>query len=237
MKGVRIGEKHSFEDWGLTLASPPPHTFPEAKKYLTDIPGGDGQIDFTEMVCGRAVYDRRSFSISFGAVKPRREWLPFMQQFAYEYHGRERKIIYDDEPDFYYIGRLAVDTDFERVATLGKFSVKVDAEPFRYSVVSSAEPWLWKPFNFRTGVITQACEIKITADNNEIVVPRGSVSVCPEIIVEDVVTQMYVTHEGKTYSLAAGRNRIPQIRVGEKEVTLTFTGEGTVTLDYRRRVL
>lgn len=237
MNGVLIGEKHSFKDWGLTLASPPPHTFPEAKKYLTDIPGSDGQIDFTEAVCGRAVYGRREFSISFGAVKPRGEWLPFMQQFAYEYHGRVQRIIYDEAPDYYYTGRLAVDTDFERVATLGKFTVKVDAEPFRYSVVSSAEPWLWKPFNFRTGVVTQAYGVKITADNNSIVIPRGSISVCPEIIVENVVRQMEVTYEGKTYSLAAGRNRIPQIRVGEQEVTLIFTGEGTVTLDYRRRVL
>lgn len=44
---------------------------------------------------------------------------------------------------------------------------------------------------------------------------------------------MEVDFQGKTYKLITGDNEIPDIEIGEGEYTLTFRGNGTVSIDYR----
>jgi hypothetical protein len=44
---------------------------------------------------------------------------------------------------------------------------------------------------------------------------------------------MSVSCRGQTYSLSAGDNRNVNILIGRAEETLTFTGSGTVSVNYR----
>lgn len=44
---------------------------------------------------------------------------------------------------------------------------------------------------------------------------------------------MQVTYNGKTYSLSAGKSKVFDIWLGEGDNYLTFTGNGTVSVDYR----
>ena len=52
---------------------------------------------------------------------------------------------------------------------------------------------------------------------------------CPMITVSKDMT---VTFEGNTYNLKTGTNKIYEILISEGENTLTFTGTGTVSIDY-----
>ena len=51
MKGVKIGEKHTFKDWNLILLSVD-IDFPNPKTETVDIPGTDGELDFSEVLTG-----------------------------------------------------------------------------------------------------------------------------------------------------------------------------------------
>ena len=45
--GIKFGEYHSYEEWGLKLISIT-IGLPEPKTVLIDIPGGDGVLDLSE---------------------------------------------------------------------------------------------------------------------------------------------------------------------------------------------
>ena len=56
--GIKFGEYHSYEEWGLMLISIT-IGLPEPKTVLIDIPGGDGVLDLSESLTGRMQYGTR----------------------------------------------------------------------------------------------------------------------------------------------------------------------------------
>ena len=69
-----------------------------------------------------------------------------------EVHGKKVKMILDDEPEHYYRVRLELDGE-KTNPVYGQIVLSGTAEPFKYDLQSSGEPWKWDTFNFRTGVI------------------------------------------------------------------------------------
>lgn len=234
--GVTFADRiHTWRDWGLKLVSvyiP----MPEPKTQLVDIPGGDGKIDLTEINGRPAYHDREGIELTFDLMdESYREWLLRYSEFAREIHGRKVKMVLDDEPDHYYMARLNLDSQktnpvFSEVVLSGT------AEPFKYDLLSTGEPWLWDPFNFRTGVIRTIEEQAITANNKTITI-RGAGIDNPPVFIVTQASNLKLTHEGRTYILKTGRNRFPAVRVGEQDVTLTFSGSGRLTVEYRGRYL
>lgn len=234
--GVTFADRiHTWRDWGLKLVSvyiP----MPEPKTQLVDIPGGDGKIDLTEISGRPAYHDREGIELTFDLMdESYREWLLRYSEFAREIHGRKVKMVLDDEPDHYYMARLNLDSQktnpvFSEVVLSGT------AEPFKYDLLSTGEPWLWDPFNFRTGVIRTIEEQAITANNKTITI-RGAGIDNPPVFIVTQASNLKLTHEGRTYILKTGRNRFPAVRVGEQDVTLTFSGSGRLTVEYRGRYL
>lgn len=234
--GVTFADRiHTWRDWGLKLVSvyiP----MPEPKTQLVDIPGGDGKIDLTEISGRPAYHDREGIELTFDLMdESYREWLLRYSEFAREIHGKKIKMVLDDEPDHYYMVRLNLDSQktnpvFSEVVLSGT------AEPFKYDLLSTGEPWLWDPFNFRTGVIRTIEEQAITANNKTITI-RGAGIDNPPVFIVTQASNLKLTHEGRTYILKTGRNRFPAVRVGEKDVTLTFSGSGRLTVEYRGRYL
>ena len=51
MRGVKIGEKHTYVDWNLILTSTN-IGFPDPKTETIDIPGADGELNFSENLTG-----------------------------------------------------------------------------------------------------------------------------------------------------------------------------------------
>ena len=144
-------------------------------------------------------------------------------------------MVLDDEPDHYYMVRLSLDSQktnpvFSEVVLSGT------AEPFKYDLLSSGEPWRWDPFSFRTGVIRTIEEQVISSANRTITILGAGIDNPPVFIVTQA-SNLKLTHEGRTYILKVGRNRFPAVRVGEQNVTLTFSGTGRLTVEYRGRYL
>lgn len=234
--GITFADKyHTYRDWGLELISlyiP----MPSPKQKIIDIPGGDGSIDLTE-INGRPVYsDRDGIEIIFYLLdKSRSEWFLKYSDFAGCIHGRKVKMVLDDEPDHYYMARLGVDgkrTD----PMFGQIVLSGMAEPFKYDLLSSAEEWLWDSLNFEKGVIRTLIDLTITEDNNTVKILGAGIDNAPVFLVTRS-NGLALEHDGRSYSLKAGKNRFPRVRVGKEDVTLTFSGTGELSIDYRGRYL
>lgn len=234
--GVTFDDRiHTERDWGLKLLSvyiP----MPDPKTQILDIPGGDGSIDLTE-INGRPAYnDRDGVELAFDLMDGSYEnWFLKYSQFAAEVHGRKVKMVLDDDPDHYYMVRLKLDGKKSN-PVYGQITFSGTAEPFKYDLVATNEPWLWDTFNFETGVIREIEEAEITAENNKVTIIGAGIDTPPVFVVSQA-DNLKLTYGGRTYTLKVGRNRFPAVRVGKEDVTLTFSGTGKFEVEYRGRYL
>lgn len=234
--GVTFDDRiHTERDWGLKLISiyiP----MPDPKTQTVDIPGGDGTIDLTE-INGRPVYeDRDGLELVFDLMdKDYSTWFMKYSQFAAEMHGRKVKMVLDDEPEHYYMVRLNIDGK-KTNPVYSEVTFSGSAEPFKYDLLSSGEPWIWDIFNFRTGVIRTLMDVEITSTNKTVTILGAGIDNPPVFVVTEA-NNLKLTHDGRTYTLKVGRNRFPAVRVGKENVTLTFSGTGKMSVEYRGRYL
>ncbi|MCI8797921.1 MAG: hypothetical protein HFG89_13955 [Dorea sp.] len=234
--GVTFDERiHTWRDWGLNLVSiyiP----MPDPKNQIRDIPGGDGNIDLTE-INGRPAYnDREGVELAFDLIdEDYKVWFMKYSEFAKEIHGKKVKMVLDDELDHYYMVRLNLDGQ-KTNPVYGEITLSGTAEPFKYDHVASNEPWKWDSFNFRTGVIRNLRDLVISNTNHTVKILGAGIDNPPVFIVSEA-NNLKLTHEGRTYVLKVGRNRFPAVRVGEEDVTLTFSGMGKLSIEYRGRYL
>ena len=205
---------------------------PEPKTLYQDIPGADGSLDLSTAISGHMVYNRRKITLNFGCGYEIDRWAGIFSEILRLFHGKNGKLIFDDDPDYYYYGRMTI-SKYSRVQTLGTFTITVDAEPYKYELYASDEDWLWDTFSFEHGVIREYKDIEVSGSYT-LQIPGTERWVIPEIIVS---RDMTVDFEGKAYALKAGTNKIYGIVIKDGEQKLTFRGTGTVTVSYRGGVL
>lgn len=234
--GVTFDDRvHTERDWGVKLLSvyiP----MPDPKTQIIDISGGDGSIDLTE-INGRPAYkDRDGLELAFDLMDgDYATWFAKYSQFAAEIHGRKVKMVLDDDPDHYYMVRLMIDGN-KTNPVYSEVTLSGSADPFKYDLIATNEPWLWDTFNFETGVIREIEEVEITAENNTVTIIGAGIDTPPVFVVSQA-DNLQLTYGGRTYTLKVGRNRFPAVRVGKEDVTLTFSGAGKFEVEYRGRYL
>lgn len=230
VKGAEINKKRLWEDWGLHIEDcdigPP-----EVYEVFVDVPGGK-TLDLSE-ANGHVSYKKRTIRMELGGLKEKNVWRTFFSRFMNAYHGKKVKIIFDDDAAFYYEGRAYIKDDAERTARIGRFEMEIIADPYKYEIQDSQEPWKWGPFNLSTGVIRYIGEVEITPDKNQIIIPKGDMLTVPVFEVSEA-DRLKVLYESKAYDLRNGKNRYPQIKVGGiSEIQLDFQGSGLVKVNYR----
>lgn len=230
-----IGDKHTYRDFGLIMTSfyiP----LPETRKSLIEVPYASGNLDFTEAT-GEPTYQDRD-GLKFDFVVHDKSWdqlEAIKTRLSMYLHGRKLRLIPDNDTGYYYMARLQVDSE-KKYKSYGILTLTGSAEPFKYDLLSSDEPWKWDPFNFYTGVIRSYGEIQVTSET-DFTVAAGGMNTVPEFIVTSS-TNLSVTYGGNTYEMPnTGTYRFPAIKIGSDPVTLTFNGIGVVTIRYRGRYL
>lgn len=224
---------HTLNDWELALGNNNYIGDPEMETTYIKVPGRTGLIDASEVVAGQRVYKKRQLSFELGGIRERHDWDSVISAFRNNVNGRVCRLTIDNDPGYYWRGRVYI-KGFDRFRDLGTFTLAVPtADPYKYGLTNSSEPWLWDPFNFETDMITYIGAI--TVDGTETVtIPSGHMLTMPEIVVSNLVGTLTVEFKGTTYNLLAGTNKIPTIMVGgDYDEDLTFTGDATVQIVYR----
>jgi hypothetical protein len=226
MYGVMIGEKHSYNDFGLILSdkviAPPT---PQYNKVT--IPLRDAAIDLTESLTDTIKYNERLITLTFKVVDPILEWASKISAIENYVHGKKLKLIFDDDIGYYYIGRLTVNK-WTSNKTIGTIVIECDAEPFKYDITPSNIDWEWDTFDLENGVINEAGEIVVNGTTVFTLI-CGRKRMFPTFTVS---ADMTVGFEGDTYTLKEGSQKLYDIFLCEGENVLTFTGSGTVAIEY-----
>lgn len=224
---------HTYDTWRLYITNTDCIGNPEQYTNYVTVPGRNGQLDLSDTLTGRPTYIRRQLKIELAGNRPKVSWDLIISYFRNQINGRICKIVFDNDTNHYWRGRVHVD-DFSSALRLGKFTMNVEAEPYKYNVKSSAEPWLWNPFNFNSDMITYHDAYTVSG-TLQVTIPHGDMDTCPDFVVSNLVgTEITMQYNGVTYTLTSGSNVFADILVnGITDTVLTFTGTAKVEIVYR----
>lgn len=226
MTGVRFGGVHSYDDLGLAISSVK-ITPPKPKTYRISVAAADGDIDITEALTGGDVkYERRTITIEFEMLGDDRQIHDKYSQVMNAVHGREfPEIVFDDDGQYYYTGRVSA-TALDSEPLKGIITVQCVVDPYKYDW---GDDWLWDPFSFETGIINETGNLEVKGTLEVTYIGQRKKYV-PTIT---VTSPMTVSFGGRSYNLAAGDNKILEIKFQEGINILTFKGNGMVTIENR----
>lgn len=212
MRGVTFGNKHSYHHWGLMLKSRPVISPPTPKTKYIDVPGANGALDMTQSLTGHVQYENRKITFEFVLMADRDTWSAIYSDLLDYLHGRTLDIIMDEDPMFYYTGRVVVNkwSISHRTPTI---TMTAEVEPFKTARYSDPQ---YK---------------NLTVEESRTVTLHGMRK--PTVPAFTVSADMQLEFGGKTYTLPTCESKIPDIVIREGVNTLVFTGNGTVSIDYR----
>lgn len=224
MLSVKIGGKDFYTEFGCILASKT-ISAPKTQTKQVKVPLRDGTIDLTDALTDEAKFENRKIEIEFLCLTNQTQAVVSrVENFC---HGRKMQVIFDDDAAFYYYGLVSVD----KPKTLRhgvSFTVTVDAEPYKYDILSSAVDWEWDVFDFEEGIINETGALVVNGTRDVSLIIRR-MRVFPEFIVSAPMT---MTYDGVTYNLKAGTQKLYRVFFKEGENNLRFTGNGTVSINY-----
>lgn len=219
--------KHSYTDFGYILKSCTIDA-PEPQLHKVEVVGRNGAVDMTEAIGGTVKYNERNINMEFrymGAIDTRTSRLSDFENFA---HGQLMKFIFDDDEAFYYLGRI--DSVAPTVnGSVQDITVHAIVDPYKYNITTSAEDWLWDPFDFEEGIINETANMEVDGTLTYTLVAQRRWE--NPIIVSD--SAMTVSYDGGTpINIVVGSQVMYDIIITVGEHTFTFVGNGTVTINY-----
>lgn len=215
MKGIMFGNYHSWNDFQLILASKTIGT-PSPKTETIEIPGGDGVLDLTEFF-GQTKFSNRNLSFEFSSVVIPSDFMSLFSMVQNALHGKKLSIILDDDPGWYYNGRISV-SEWKVDRNIGKLTIDCDCEPYKYQISTTA--------------ITKAISGSLTFE-----LPNSKKRVVPEVKVTSASGLTITFGSGKVWTLAAGSYLLPELELVEGNNPVTVAGTGSITFTYRQAKL
>lgn len=215
MLGITFGNYHSHSDLQLILASKIIGT-PSPKTETIDIPGGDGVLDLTEFF-GETKYNNRNLTFEFSAMVPKSEFMNVFSEVQNALHGKKMAVILDDDPEWYYIGRIKV-SEWKADRNIGKLTIECDCDPYKYQIGTT------EIYRYITGT-------------SSFTLPNSRKRVVPEVKVTSDSGLTVTYGNGNVWNLSSGSYLLPELELVEGDNPITVTGTGSITFTYKQGTL
>lgn len=212
MKGITFGELHSYRDLKLLLNKPEIGAPPVKKKEL-EIEGADGSIDYTDFF-GRPTFGNVTHKFTFTSIIPRSEHLTLFTQIKNALHGQKLRIVLDDDPGFYYVGRCHV-SPYTNEKGIASISIECECEPYKYKLNKT--------------VVTQA-----VSGTTVITLTNSRKRAVPEI---KTTAAMTIVFGDGVWTPSAGTFTIPELELVEGDNLVSVTGTGSITFTWQEASL
>ena len=211
MKGVSFLGYHSDKDLKLLLTGKEIGA-PEVKRQTIDIAGSDGELDFTDYF-GEPKYANVQHQFTFESIRPRNEQLSQYTDIKNKIHGKKGRLILDDDPSFFYVGRCTV-SKYTNEKNIGKITVTCDCEPYKYKAHETVV----------THAVNGVEEIHLTNARKRAV---------PLVTITTNTSLNIVFNVDNIWDLSAGSYMLPELELVEGDNIVTVIGTGTITFTWR----
>lgn len=221
-----VTELHTWKDLFL-IPDGRPIVQPPIEKTLTlDVEGMSGEADLSHGLTGYPVFNDREGSWAFYIDTDRwREandfWGP-VGNFAYKditarlnhimRQPFQTKIIFDDDPLFYYVGRIWVSGKPSQQYDHTKLTLQYRLYPYKYLLAEGGDDWLWDSFCFETDLAT----VKM----REVEMKAGSRETFP-LVFTDKPSAVFVTSTGAATSNMQNQNGVDYTLLSQSSMAET----------------
>ena len=205
---------NTWTDWHMVPSSRPVISPPRPKKTIIDIPGSNNRIDLTESLTGDITYENRTGSIEFIVMNEKpMTWYELYNDILNKIHGRRVGFSLEEEPDWYYEGRVEVN-DWKSDPEYSRIVIDYDVDPFKYKKLATTD-------TFRVSSSTTKTYTNLRMPT----MPKFKAA----------ASGMKVTYAGTQYDLPQNVETVIAgiIFAGNSSNQLTFTGNGNITVTYQ----
>lgn len=246
IQSITFGDKNTWDDWKILPTERPVFAPPKPKTTYIDIPGGNGALDLSESLTGYPIFENRTGAFKFRVMNDYVEWYERYTEIMEHLHGKQMNAVLADDPNYFYRGRFTVDS-WNSGDTWSEITIGYTVEPYKWSVTSSTEPWVWDDFNFNDGMMLDEVFSNIAinspsdwSNKNFEGILFGKAPISPIFNVSEDSSGLTVRFINdylgidKTVYLTDGMNSIPDfIFYGQDSYTLMFKGVGTLSMEFR----
>lgn len=211
--GVTFGGFHTWADWGLYLTGPASISLPVPQTNYIEVPGRDGYLDLSTALTGEPVYQTRDFSVPLMSLASPEAWPGLYSSILNAIHGQTLEIVLDEDPDYYYTGRVSV--ELPSYDGTWQFVVSGVLYPYKLKQTDTVV----------TAALTDTDTVLTLTNQRRPVVP---------VITVDAETLL--TWNGGTCTVSPGAHSLTALRLTAGSHTLkarTVSGAGTITITYR----
>ena len=133
MNSMKIGTYQMDTTFGLYL---PEYTIPApaVQTNFVKIIGRDGSVDLSNAL--GLHYDSRTWSLDFKCFDPTVNWHTLSSQVMNAIHGKRLNFEFDDDPNYFWTGRVSVQNYVSNHGT-GTLKVTIVSDPFKYAKLST----------------------------------------------------------------------------------------------------
>ena len=214
MRGVSFHGFHSYRDLYLLMTGKEIGA-PEVKRHTINIEGADGELDYTDYF-GEPKYMNAQHRFTFESIQPRNEQLSQFADIKNKIHGKKGRIILDDDPSFFYVGRCSV-SKYTNEKNIGKITVDCDCEPYKYRLEKTT--------------VSAAVE-----GTQAITLTNSRKRAVPEVAITTEGT-LNIVFGGNIWDLGAGSYTLPELELVAGDSLVTVTGTGTISFTWQEAVL
>lgn len=215
-RNIEIGDKKTFDDWGLILTSQD-IGMPAPKTNYVDIPHGDGAIDLTQALTGEIKYSNRNGSFTFDLLELPENRQVLINEIINHIHGRVFDLILPDEPQYAYTSRLSINS-IKTSMILNKLVVDVVSEPYKHKLQDTVY----------TIIVNATEQTKVVYNERKRVIPK--------ITTDKEITIKFKT---QTFTVNAGTHQLLGVELehGDNELKISGTVGAKVEIRYREGLL
>lgn len=231
MLGITKGNKHSYNDFGVTIKSKKIGN-PKKNKIKESVPFMHGSYDFS-LLYGEQSYSERELKYVFNIISTTKQSLNLkkirLQNWLLE--GGQQKIYDDTIPGYYFLAECT-DTDFSENGNIGELTATFTAYPFKICEKEEGN-LLWDEFNFELDIL-QDNKFEVNGTKNVTLYNVGAKESIPMIICSN---DMDIIKNGTTYKLKAGQSKDYRFSLDIGENKLTINGTGTIEVKFIKELI
>lgn len=240
---ANINGINTYDDWHIIPTSPLRVSMPPVREQYIELIGANGDFDLSESLTGYPLYQNRTGSWEFLVLNSYNGVSNFdpsklYSEIAYMVHGRKSKIVFEDDPEYYYSGRLSLG-DWSSDPNNSTITINYNLDPYKYELQDAATKYE-DVFKFYS----------ISGNNIEIPINFADyvdrMPVHPEIIIRSDGSSTFSTKftneelnivDRVNNELISGINEVPRYTItnfsGSNNCTLKVSGNGEIKVNFR----
>lgn len=237
MMGIEFLGKHSYRDFGLTLAPGKEIGHPSKEKIKEKVAFATKEYDFSRLY-GMQSFTTRSLYYPFNVVdtghltKSRMNLIKTkVVNWLMNSSGQQR--LYDDAyPGYYFLAEVEDEASFTENYADGVLGITFTAYAFMTDELEEGHD-IWDEINFELDVL-QPTEFEIRGSQEITLINAGTPEVFPTI---ETTSEMELVKDNRRYSIQTGTTESKSFALKSGENRITIEGNGTVKFRFHKELI